>query len=149
MEKRSGFAMAVVLAFSSSASFADCAGDAEGSSCPESADAPQAQTSASVESEKTEGYTWEELVEAIPQLKEFELEHRRSKKKGTSKDEGTYMVCQKVKAPDSRIKRRTCMPLTEYLAYVTRERTAAEQARLEFLSRRSVDPVSTIIRRYN
>ncbi|MEM9384897.1 MAG: hypothetical protein AAGA68_07530 [Pseudomonadota bacterium] len=132
----------VCLLFVPSAGFAEC--ERQGG-CADVAEMSAVASDVAEEAKPAKsGYTWEELVEAIPQLKEYELGFQRSDRKGASKDEGTYMVCQKVKGPDSRIKRRACMPLNEYLAYVTRERTAAEQARLEFLSRPSQRPVTRL-----
>ncbi|MEO0425169.1 MAG: hypothetical protein AAF184_22730 [Pseudomonadota bacterium] len=138
MKQFGSLLLALGLAMAPAASLADCADNEGEQGCAEPA-AEQTE-------EEAAGYTWEELVEKIPSLKQYELGFQRSTEKGAGEDEGTYMLCRKVRGSGSRIRRRACMPLDEALALATKQRTEAEERRLEFLTNRSLSPVVTLPR---
>ncbi|MEO0972820.1 MAG: hypothetical protein AAFX85_06965 [Pseudomonadota bacterium] len=143
--RQSALALGIVLLSVAPVRAEECeATKAAGSACPGSADsssAPPTEEAAQGQS----SYTWNELLEAIPELRKYELGFERSKEAEATEEDGTYVVCRKLGHAASRIKKRSCVPLQEYLAHVAAERERAEQYRLEFLHRRSTPPVSNVL----
>ncbi|MEO0423694.1 MAG: hypothetical protein AAF184_15260 [Pseudomonadota bacterium] len=125
----------VVLAFAFGAAATACEADG-GVECADAKAAAEEKT----------GYTWDELVAAIPQLEKFELSFSPSTREGAADGEGTYLVCQRVRSAESRIKRRSCMPLVEYLAFITDSGNLTNDQRylaLDILSRQTIAPINS------
>lgn len=94
----------------------------------------------------TREYTWTELREAIPGLRRYELDYGANED-----DEGcsqpVFMLCARVSVTGSRIKRRQCQPLQDYLDWVVSGRASREQRQvaIDILSRPTVAPPPSTI----
>lgn len=84
-----------------------------------------------------QSYSWEDLLEIVPELRKFRLGYREPNPASPTEDEGEYIVCRKFATTGTRIMRRRCAPLLQYLAHLATQRRVAERTRLAILTRNS------------
>lgn len=118
--------VAVVLcATSTIAASLAVAGEGIGTSAEAVESTQTAETTASAYS-----YTWDELVELIPDIKEMHLvTDRKSRRRVAETGElaSTAKLCRREKSPTSLIRRRVCFTLDEYVEqYVEARKYYAE-----------------------
>ncbi|MEM9384668.1 MAG: hypothetical protein AAGA68_06380 [Pseudomonadota bacterium] len=94
------------------------------------------ETAAAQDSE-AEGsrYTWDDLVELVPELREYDLRYRRRTSDESEDEERNPLVCRKFTVTGTRIPQRRCAPLLQFVAYKLAQRRRAERTRVEILLR--------------
>ncbi len=96
------------------------------------------QTSEQSSESATYSYTWDELVELIPDIKKMHVvSERKNRRRVADSDEvaGTTKLCRRERAPNSMIKRRVCFTLDEYVEQYVRARQYYSEIMAGYMTR--------------